>query len=174
MLRICIAAAAMIAGTTFAAAAPRGPAVDPHYNYAAGQPVKGKWKSATPVAVVFSQQDGKLDISPSQLKFKQGQVVKFSIRNDTAVKHEFVLGTETENLGHAESMKISLDLEHHEINGRVMEPKSTAVLQWQFLNTGKFQFACMVPGHADKEMRGEVIVEGYPDSGEESAPPRRP
>ncbi len=158
LIRISIIAAAMIAGTTFSAAAPRGPAVDAHYNYAAGQPVKGKWKS-TPVAVVYSDKSGKLEITPGQLKFKQGQVVKFSIRNDTAVKHEFVLGTETENLGHAESMKISLDLEHHEINGRVMEPKSTAVLQWQFLNTGKFQFACMVPGHADKEMRGEVIVE---------------
>jgi uncharacterized cupredoxin-like copper-binding protein len=158
LLRICISAAAVLAGTTFAIGAPRGPAVDSHYNYAAGQPVKGKWK-ATPVAVVFSEQDGKLDISPRQLKFKQGQVVKFSIRNDTAITHEFVLGTQTENLGHAESMKISPDLEHHEINGRVMKPKATVELQWQFLNTGKFEFACMVPGHAEQEIRGEVIVE---------------
>jgi uncharacterized cupredoxin-like copper-binding protein len=149
---------AIVAGTSFVDAAPRGSAVDSHYSYAAGQPVKGRWKS-TPVAVVFSEQGGKLVISPRQLKFKQGEVVKFSIRNDTAVKHEFVLGTETENLGHAESMKISSDLEHHEINGRVMKPKTAAVLQWQFLNIGKFQFACLVPGHADKEMRGEVIVE---------------
>lgn len=159
MLRICIAAAAMIAGTTFAAAAPRGPAVDAHYNYAAGQPVKGKWKSATPVAVVYSDKGGKLEITPGQLKFKRGQVVKFSVRNDTDVKHEFVLGTTTENLGHAESMKVSPDFEHHEINGRVMRPKSTVDLQWQFMNTGTFEFACLVPGHAETEIRGEVIVE---------------
>ncbi|UGV26979.1 copper resistance protein [Rhodopseudomonas boonkerdii] len=158
MLRIPIVAAAMIAGTTFSAATPRGPAVDAHYNYAAGQPVKGKWKS-TPVAVVYSEKDGKLEITPGQLKFKQGQVVKFSIRNDTAVKHEFVLGTTTENLGHAETMRISPDLERHEVNGRVMKPSSTVELQWQFINTGKFEFACLVPGHAEKEIRGEVIVE---------------
>lgn len=158
MLRITIAAA-LISGTTFAAAAPRVPAVDSHYNYAAGQPVKGKWKSTTPVAVVYSDKGGKLVITPEQLKFKRGQVVKFSIRNDTAVKHEFVLGTTTENLGHAETMRISPDLEHHEVNGRVMKPNSNVELQWQFINTGKFQFACLVPGHAETERRGEVIVE---------------
>ena len=158
MLRLCIAVLAAVAATTFAAAAPRSPAIDPHYSYAAGQPVKGKWKS-TAVTVVLSEQGGKLVISPNRLRFKQGEVVKFSIRNDTAVKHELVLGTATENLGHAESMRISPDIEDHEVNGRVMNPNSTAELQWQFINTGTFEFACLVPGHAETEIRGEVIVE---------------
>ncbi len=158
MLRICIAAAALITGTTLAEAGPRVPAIDSHYNYAAGQPVKGKWKAKT-VAVVFSEQGGKLDVSPRQLRFKKGDVVRFTVRNDTAVKHEFVLGTATENLGHAESMRIAPDLERHEVNGRVMKPKSTVELQWQFINTGTFEYACLVPGHAETESRGEVIVE---------------
>lgn len=157
MLRSVTASVIIVAGTSFVDAAPRGPAVDSHYGYAAGQPVKGKWK-ATPVAVVFSEQGGKLEISPRQLNFKQGEVVKFSIRNDTSTKHEFLLGTATENLGHAESMKISPEIEHHEINGRVMKPKSTVELQWQFINAGTFEYACLVSGHAETESRGKVIV----------------
>jgi uncharacterized cupredoxin-like copper-binding protein len=131
---------------------------DSHYGFAAGQPVRANAK-ASQVDIVFSEVDGRLNITPRQLKFTRGQTVKFSLRNDTNVKHEFVLGSVAENLGHAQSMQLSPDFEHHEVNGRVLKSKSSAMFHWRFTRSGTFEFACLVPGHADSEMRGQIVVD---------------
>jgi uncharacterized cupredoxin-like copper-binding protein len=71
---------------------------------------------------------------------------------------EFVLATTQENLKHAEAMKKNPDMEHDDPNAKRVAPKQTSEIVWKFTKPGKFEFACLIPGHRDAGMFGIVDV----------------
>ena len=98
--------------------------------------------------------------SPSSLNVKQGETVRFVVKNSGKVKHEMVLGTDKELKEHYEVMKKNPEMEHADANMVTVAPGKTGEIVWQFTKAGKIDFACLQPGHYDAGMKGAVTVAG--------------
>jgi len=96
--------------------------------------------------------------NPQSIKVKQGETIKFIIKNSGKVKHEMVLGTEKELKEHAEAMKKNPEMEHDDANQITVQPGKSGEIIWQFTKAGKVNFACLQPGHYDAGMAGTVTV----------------
>ena len=96
--------------------------------------------------------------TPSNLAVRQGETVRFVVKNSGAVKHEFILGTEKELREHYELMKKFPEMEHSDPNMVTVAPGKTGEVVWQFTRSGKVDFACLQPGHYDAGMKGSVKV----------------
>lgn len=96
--------------------------------------------------------------SPASLNVKQGETVRFVVKNSGKVKHEMVLGTEKELKEHYEVMKKNPEMEHADENMVTVAPGKTGEIVWQFTKAGKIDFACLQPGHYDAGMKGAVNV----------------
>lgn len=96
---------------------------------------------------------------PSEINVKQGETIKFMLKNTGKKKHEMVIGTPEELDKHAKMMKKFPDMEHSdEPNVITVDPGKTGELIWQFTEAGTVNFECPLPGHS-KGMRGTVLVE---------------
>ena len=91
---------------------------------------------------------------------KQGETIRFVVKNSGKVKHEMVLGTEKELKEHYEIMKKNPEMEHADANMVTVAPGKTGEIIWQFTKAGKIDFACLQPGHYDAGMKGIVTVAG--------------
>lgn len=96
--------------------------------------------------------------SPDTILVKQGETVRFIVKNVGKVKHEFSLGTKKELQEHYELMKKFPDMEHDEPNKVSLAPSQQGEVVWQFTKAGAVDFACLHPGHYDAGMKGQVKV----------------
>ena len=69
-----------------------------------------------------------------------------------------MLATEAANRKHAELMKKFPDMEHDDPNAVRLSPFASGAILWKFTKRGAFEYACLIPGHRDAGMHGEVIV----------------
>jgi uncharacterized cupredoxin-like copper-binding protein len=130
---------------------------DDHQTFSAGEPGDPK-KPARTIQVTMRESDGKMLFIPDRLDVKRGEQVRFILRNNGVLKHEFLLATTAENLKHAEAMKKNPEMEHDEPNGREVEPGKTGEIVWRFSKAGEFEFACLIPGHREAGMLGKIVV----------------
>jgi uncharacterized cupredoxin-like copper-binding protein len=100
----------------------------------------------------------KMRFTPASVKVKQGETVKFLVRNGGKVMHEMVIGTLPELKEHAEVMKKHPTMEHDEPSGTHVAPGRTGTIVWQFTKPGVFYFGCLVPGHFEAGMIGKLEV----------------
>ncbi|MES1978440.1 MAG: cupredoxin family protein [Pseudomonadota bacterium] len=96
----------------------------------------------------------------SNIMAKQGETIRFVVKNSGKVKHEMVLGTEKELREHYEVMKKNPEMEHADASMVTVAPGKTGEIIWQFTKAGKVDFACLQPGHYDAGMKGVVTVTG--------------
>ncbi len=96
--------------------------------------------------------------TPSEIKAKKGETIRFVIRNSGQLRHEFSLGTKQELEEHYEQMKKFPDMVHDEPNKLSLEPGQQGELVWQFTQSGKVDFACLHVGHYEAGMKGQVSV----------------
>ena len=101
---------------------------------------------------------------PSEVKVKQGETVKFVLKNNGEKKHEMMIGTPEEIDEHGKMMKKFPDMEHaHEGNLITVDPGKTGELVWHFTEAGIISFACPLPGHFKgmnfPGMKGTITVE---------------
>ncbi|VTY36564.1 Plastocyanin [Xylophilus ampelinus] len=96
--------------------------------------------------------------TPADITVKQGETVRFVIKNSGQIKHELVLGTEKELKEHYEVMKKNPEMEHADPNMVTLAGGKTGEIVWQFTKAGKVDFACLQPGHYDAGMKGAVKV----------------
>ena len=95
---------------------------------------------------------------PSEINVKQGETVKFLLKNTGKKKHEMMIGTPEELDKHAKMMKKFPDMEHpDEPNMIGVNPGKTGELVWHFTETGTINFSCPMPGHS-KGMHGTIEV----------------
>ena len=104
------------------------------------------------------QMSDAMRFTPSSIKVKRGETIKFVLRNAGRVKHEMVLGTLKELKEHAALMQKFPDMEHADPNMVTVEPGKTGELVWRFTRAGTFDFACLQPGHFEAGMVGKVAV----------------
>lgn len=96
--------------------------------------------------------------TPADIQVKQGETVRFIVKNKGQVKHELSLGTQKELLEHLEQMKKFPDMEHDEPSKVTLAPGKQGEIVWQFTKAGTVNFACLMPGHFEAGMKGAVKV----------------
>jgi uncharacterized cupredoxin-like copper-binding protein len=104
------------------------------------------------------EDDGKMMFVPKNVEVRKGEQIKFMLRNNGELEHEFVLATHEENLRHAEAMRKNPDMEHADPNAIRLQAKKAGTIVWKFTQAGSFEFACLIPGHSESGMLGTVVV----------------
>jgi len=102
--------------------------------------------------------DGKMLFTPASIKVRKGQTVRLSIKNVGELDHEFVLDGEDEIMEHKALMEKFPEMEHDDPNAIRLTAGKSGEIVWKFTNGGTFKFACLVPGHYDAGMHGDVTV----------------
>jgi uncharacterized cupredoxin-like copper-binding protein len=115
-------------------------------------------KPARIVQIAMTEANGKMLFTPGRVQVRKGEQVRFVLRNGGELEHEFVLGTTEENLKHAASMSKNPDMEHDDPNAAKLAPKRTGEIVWKFGKAGEFEYACLIPGHREAGMVGNVVV----------------
>lgn len=156
-LILSVACAFALAGP--ATADPKGPPghSHAHESFSAGEPGNPK-RPARVVHISMKEADGKMMYIPAQIEVKRGEQIKFVLRNNGELDHEFILATTEENLKHAEEMKKNPEMEHDDPNAKRLAPKKSIELVWRFTKAGRFEYGCLIPGHREGGMTGIVIV----------------
>jgi uncharacterized cupredoxin-like copper-binding protein len=128
-----------------------------HVKFSAGEPGNPKRPSRV-IEVTMGEADGKMLFKPDRVEVRRGEQIRFVLKNDGELDHEFVLASTEENLKHADLMKKYPDMEHDDPNGKTLKTKGTSEIVWRFSKRGEFEFSCLIPGHRETGMTGKVIV----------------
>lgn len=97
---------------------------------------------------------------PDRIVVSLGETVRFVVRNDGEMMHEFVIGTRAENEKHAELMLKFPGMEHDEAHMAHVAPGEQGEVVWHFNRPGEFEFACLIAGHYQAGMFGTLRVLG--------------
>ena len=115
-----------------------------------------------------------MTFSPARIEVREGETVKFVVRNDGRIVHEFNLGTKETWNSHRGEMQTMVKMGmmnmrqikhekmeaagmmHDDPNSVLLEPGQTAEVIWTFSEATQMGFACNVPGHRAAGMVGEV------------------
>jgi uncharacterized cupredoxin-like copper-binding protein len=95
---------------------------------------------------------------PDRIEVREGETIRFVVRNAGKVLHEMVIGTAQELAGHAALMQKFPGMEHDEPYMAHVKPGRKGALVWNFNRPGTFQFACLIPGHFEAGMKGTIVV----------------
>jgi uncharacterized cupredoxin-like copper-binding protein len=112
-------------------------------------------KAARTVRIEMSD---KMRFTPDRLSIRQGETVKFIVRNSGKTMHEMVIGSMKDLKAHAELMRKHPGMEHEEPYMAHVAPGGTETMVWQFTKAGEFHFGCLIPGHFEAGMVGTIVV----------------
>jgi uncharacterized cupredoxin-like copper-binding protein len=115
-------------------------------------------KPSRVVHVIMREEGNKMLYVPDTIEVKKGEQIRFVVDNEGLFNHEFVLGTEHDVLSHAAEMKKHPDMQHHDAHSLQVAMYDRGELLWRFTKTGRFVYACLIPGHLERGMRGTIIV----------------
>ncbi|MGT2442963.1 cupredoxin domain-containing protein [Ensifer adhaerens] len=127
---------------------------------AVGEPGKKANATQTIRVTMKETEDGKMIFTPSTFKVRKGQTVVFAIKNAGELDHEFVLDQEDKIIEHKAAMEKFPEMEHDDPNAIRLAAGKSGEIIWKFTNDGTFKIACLVPGHYDAGMHGDVTVAG--------------
>jgi uncharacterized cupredoxin-like copper-binding protein len=128
-----------------------------HEVHAFGGPGNPNKPSRT-VHVVMREDGNKMLYEPDKIEVKKGEQIRFVVDNEGLFNHEFMLGTEHDIREHAVEMKNNPDMEHHDPHSLTVGVYSSGELLWRFTHAGRFVYACLIPGHLERGMRGTIVV----------------
>jgi uncharacterized cupredoxin-like copper-binding protein len=95
---------------------------------------------------------------PSHIEVHEGDTVRLHAENKGQVLHEIVLGTRATLEAHAEMMAKHPGMDHDEPYMAHVSPGKQRDIVWHFNRPGRFDFACLIPGHYQAGMTGTVTV----------------
>ncbi|MEY3632953.1 MAG: Plastocyanin [Pseudomonadota bacterium] len=163
--RMAIAALAVLAAAPAVTLRAHGPQAGHHGHGAKIAPaeqmpwgIAGSARAVSRTIAIDMSDDMKF--SPNRLRIQLNETIRFQVRNRGKVMHEMVIGEPKTLKEHAELMKKHPNMEHDEPYMAHVSPGKRADLIWTFNRAGKFQFACLVPGHFEAGMIGEIEVTG--------------
>tara|TARA_A100001011_G_scaffold366623_1_gene419322 strand:+ start:642 stop:1166 length:525 start_codon:yes stop_codon:yes gene_type:complete len=96
--------------------------------------------------------------SPEVIPVAVGETLQLDFKNTGQMRHEWVIGTPFEISEHLELMRRFPDMEHDEPHNVHVDPGQSRTLVWQFNREGRFEYACLLPGHYEAGMRGFAEV----------------
>lgn len=104
---------------------------------------------------------GYMLFEPNAINIQHGAVVRFIIKNDGALDHEFFLGSFAEVGEHQQWMHQHPDIEHDDPNAVKIPSGETAELVWNFSEKTNLEFVCLIPGHREARMWGVIMVHDH-------------
>jgi uncharacterized cupredoxin-like copper-binding protein len=107
--------------------------------------------------ITFNMSDN-MRFTPDKIDVKQGETIKFVIRNSGKVMHEMVIGNKKDLDEHAALMVKFPGMEHEEPYMAHVSPGKTGEIVWTFNKPGSFDFACLIAGHYQAGMIGKINV----------------
>jgi len=107
---------------------------------------------------IHIEMNDKMRFVPDQLQIRQGETIRFVIRNAGKRLHEMVIGTPGAITEHAALMKKFPKMEHAEAHMSHVKGGQSGEILWHFNRPGKLEFACLVGRHYEKGMRGTIEV----------------
>lgn len=120
---------------------------------------------------------------PESVVVREGETVRFKIKNEGGLVHEFNIATAAMHAEHQKEMTMMVEhgvlagdhinhermkmdmgggrtMEHHDPNSVLLEPGQSAEIVWTFTTDAELEFACNVPGHYEAGMTGEIRILG--------------
>ena len=118
---------------------------------------------------------------PETVAVKQGETVRFAVKNAGLLVHEFNIGTAEMHAAHKDEMLMMVrhgvlfparidrekmeaggedghSMKHDDPNGVLLEPDETGEVVWKFSKDAVLEFACNIPGHYEAGMLGEINI----------------
>jgi uncharacterized cupredoxin-like copper-binding protein len=118
--------------------------------------VAGEAKAITR-SITFNMTDN-MRFTPDKIEVKQGETIKFVLKNSGKVLHEMVIGNKKDLDEHAALMVKFPGMEHEEPYMAHVNPGKTGEIVWTFNRPGTFDFACLIAGHYQAGMVGKIHV----------------
>ncbi len=130
---------------------------DRQHDAAVGQPGDPAQVSST----IDIRMDDSMRYTPGTIHVKAGQTVRFFLKNTGNMPHEMVIGSMAELLEHQKMMRTmpDMNMHHAEPNMIALAPGQEGGIVWTFDKAGTVNFACLMPGHLEAGMVGQIIVE---------------
>ncbi|MEM5473637.1 cupredoxin family protein [Hoeflea sp. AS60] len=125
-----------------------------------GKPGDASSVSRTIMVSMSETDDGRMLFEPALLEVKNGETIRFAIKNAGELEHEFVLDTHHNNEEHKALMAKFPEMEHDDPNAIRLVEGADGEIIWTFSKTGTFEFACLIPGHYESGMKGDITVAG--------------
>ncbi len=160
---LAIALSAAVSGLAIPAHAAAG------HSYEFGAP--GKPASATR-SITVNLADNYYE--PDAISVKQGETVRFVLKNNGELQHEFSIGTLAAHTEHRKEMaqmmemremdhskmvmpsKAGKPMRHDDPNMVLLAPGESKELLWKFTRAMEIEFACNMPGHYESGMLGRI------------------
>ncbi|WP_028624246.1 cupredoxin domain-containing protein [Pseudomonas sp. Ant30-3] len=122
---------------------------------------------------------------PQNINVKPGETVRFVLRNEGSLLHEFNIGNAAAHAAHQKEMAAMplygtlppsghgqamadmkhgsggmkmVGMEHNDPNSILIEPGATKELIWTFSKSTGLEYACNMPGHYQSGMVGQFDV----------------
>ncbi len=96
--------------------------------------------------------------TPDAITIKQGETIRFVVKNQGKQLHEMVIGTKKELDAHAALMVKFPKMEHDEPYMAHVGAGKSQDLVWTFNRAGEYDFACLIAGHYQAGMVGKISV----------------
>lgn len=132
--------------------APRGPMEHEQMAWGIGADLA---RASRTVEVSMSDE---MRFTPEHLQVREGETLRFRIVNGGGVMHEMVIGTREMLDEHAALMARFPNMEHDEPYIAHVAPGERGEIAWTFNRAGRFEFACLIPGHFQAGMTGTIEV----------------
>jgi uncharacterized cupredoxin-like copper-binding protein len=113
-------------------------------------------KVSRAIAVEMDDRECRLQ---KEVRIRQGDTLRFDVRNRGSRMHEFVLGTSHELKEHAAGATDSPKTEHDEPYIVHVEPGTRGSLVWRFTRVDLLGYGCLIHGSGRTAMTGRILVE---------------
>lgn len=125
---------------------------------AIGKPGVATEASRAVTITMMERDDGGMVFEPASLVVSEGETLKLKFVNKGELDHEFVMDVHDGIMEHKELMERFPEMEHDDPNSIRLAPGATGEIVWTFAKAGDFGFACLIPGHYDSGMKGDIRV----------------
>ena len=130
-----------------------------HDKMAVGKPGQASDVTRTVKVIMDETGDGHMIFKPNAFEVRQGETIRFIVSNEGELDHEFVLDDHKGVMEHKALMEKFPEMEHDDPNSVRLKPGQQGEVIWNFSNAGQFMIACMITGHYDAGMKGDLVVD---------------
>ena len=125
---------------------------------AIGAPAQKAEAKRTIKISMAEKDDGSMVFEPATIKVRKGETVRLMFKNKGEADHEFVMDRHEAVMEHKALMAKFPEMEHADPNSIRLAPGATGEIVRTFQNAGDFTFACLIPGHFESGMKGDIKV----------------
>lgn len=112
-------------------------------------------KVSRSIAVEMDDRECRLE---KEIRIRQGDTLRFDVRNKGTRMHELVIGTSHELKAHAEGAADNPQAEHEEPFILHVDPGKRRTLVWRFTRVDLLGYGCLIHGSGQTAMTGRILV----------------